>query len=216
MNSCWSSLGRRRRPASRRPTPSAGRRRPPGPGSGRSARRCEPGRDPSSTSAITSVIRSSVPCSTPFDRLITGASGAMSGPACSSTARNPCDGTAEHDHVGAGARRLEIARSPGAPAAARCRGGSRRSRARRRSARRARRRRAQSVVGALAAASAATVVPHEPAPMTATFTTASLGVRGPQRRRSPGERTHHAVVARLRALRVDLARRVRRSSRSPS
>ena len=39
--------------------------------------------------AITSVIRSSVPCSTPLERLRTGTSARMLGAATSSTARNP-------------------------------------------------------------------------------------------------------------------------------
>ena len=61
------------------------------------ARSSTPMRDaswPASTSATTSVMRSSVPCSTPFDRLITGAVGVDERRAASaSTARNPCDGT---------------------------------------------------------------------------------------------------------------------------
>jgi hypothetical protein len=49
---------------------------------------------PGSTSATISVMRASEPCSTPFARLMTGTSGAMQSRACSSTDRNPCDGTA--------------------------------------------------------------------------------------------------------------------------
>ncbi len=46
-----------------------------------------------STSATTSVIRSSVPCSTPFERLSTGTSSPITAAAAVSTVRNPCDGT---------------------------------------------------------------------------------------------------------------------------
>ena len=46
------------------------------------------------TSSITSLIRLSVPSSTPFIRLITTASSGMCLAQCSRLARNDCDGTA--------------------------------------------------------------------------------------------------------------------------
>ena len=48
---------------------------------------------PGATSATTSVIRFSVPCSTPLVRLITGVPDGRWGAASARTSRKPCEGT---------------------------------------------------------------------------------------------------------------------------
>ena len=60
------------------------------------------------SSAMTSLIRFRVPSSTPFIRLTSTASGASTDAQSSRLARSVCDGTAEHDDVGAGRGLLRV------------------------------------------------------------------------------------------------------------
>ena len=153
------------------------------------------------TSATTSVMRSSVPCSTPFERLTIGVSGAMWGRASSRTVRMPCDGIpstttsapANASSIDPVARRPAVSSMP-----ARYSGFS--WRASMHSARSGLR--AQSTVSAFVAAIAATAVPHDPAPATTTFTTRSASPGAAPR---SAERAPPAVVLALRHLRVPLA-----------
>ncbi len=114
------------------------------------------------------VMRSRVPCSSPFERLTTGTHGRRCGASSSSVARKPCDGHAHHEHVRACSlppprtwwRGGSACRSkPARYCELRC--SSRTSAA-------TSARRAHSVVGVFLAQRWATVVPHEPPPITAT------------------------------------------------
>jgi len=121
-------------------------------------------------------MRSCVPCSRPLVRLTIGTHARTNGAASTNTARNPCDGTAitttsaaasasssdavEQSAGGSAApgRYAEFAWSVAISSATSFR-------------------RAHSTVGLWAADSAATVVPHEPAPITATWSATSGSVR---------------------------------------
>ena len=128
--------------------------------------------------------------------------GPMYGRASAEHRAQPVRRHAEHDHVGAGARLLERRGRAQRVGQARCRAGSRGSRGRSSICAASSARRAHNMVGALPATIAATAVPHDPAPTTATRVTPVLRCAPAVSGIAPPPR----VVARRRALRVDLAR----------
>ena len=140
---------------------------------------------PTSTSHATSVMRASVPCSMPLARLTTGTSRPDERARVAEHRAQPVRRHAEHEHVGAGARLLERSGRVQATRAAGCRAGTSGSRARRGSAPRARAGAPTTSSATLPAAIAATAVPHDPAPTTATRVTPVSGAR----RRSPDRAT---------------------------
>ena len=154
--------GRRRRPPRWR---RRGRPGSPWPGWGRSAR---PPGGRAAPRSMTSVMRRWLPSSSPLARLTTGTQGRTCGGQLAQRGPHAVRGHAHDQHVGVADRLLAATRWPPAPRAGR-------SPARYSPLRwwpaissASSGRRAHSMVGALREASAATVVPHDPAPTTAT------------------------------------------------